>query len=170
MLKGRSFPGKVLLTRRSEPLSPPEYSPRSENDRYDYEQNDGSQEVFWHFVGVVFSMSILQIVTDEILYLQAEGQTSGNTTDNISSKKSISPSTSSVNSLPDAQGIVSGARATDSARITKFTTELSRPAVILGMHIFYIGLWTIQSAVGCARIECGIKHGSYFLVKKIIIW
>uniref|UniRef100_A0A453LBS9 Rab-GAP TBC domain-containing protein n=1 Tax=Aegilops tauschii subsp. strangulata TaxID=200361 RepID=A0A453LBS9_AEGTS len=105
MLKGRSFPGKVMLTRRSEPISPPEYSPRSENDRYEYEQNEGSQEV--------------------------EGQASGNTTENISSKKSISPSTSSVNSLPDAQGLVSGARATDSARITKFTNELSRPAVIL---------------------------------------
>ncbi|VAI34633.1 unnamed protein product [Triticum turgidum subsp. durum] len=105
MLKGRSFPGKVMLTRRSEPISPPEYSPRSENDRYEYEQNGGSQEV--------------------------EGQASGNTTDNISSKKPISPSTSSVNSLPDAQGLVSGARATDSARITKFTNELSRPAVIL---------------------------------------
>ncbi|KAM3258936.1 hypothetical protein ACQJBY_050605 [Aegilops geniculata] len=105
MLKGRSFPGKVMLTRRSEPISPPEYSPRSENDRYEYEQNEGSQEV--------------------------EGQASGNTTDNISSKKPISPSTSSVNSLPDAQGLVSGARATDSARITKFTNELSRPAVIL---------------------------------------
>lgn len=94
-----------MLTRRSEPLSPPEYSPRSENDRYDFEQNEGSQEV--------------------------EGQASGNTSDNISAKKSISPSTSSVSSLPDAQGIVSGARATDSARITKFTNELSRPAVIL---------------------------------------
>ncbi|KAM3276767.1 hypothetical protein ACQJBY_044888 [Aegilops geniculata] len=105
MLKGRSFPGKVMLTRRSEPISPPEYSPRSENDRYEYEQNEGSQEV--------------------------EGQASGNTTDNISSKKPISPSTSGVNSLPDAQGLVSGARATDSARITKFTNELSRPAVIL---------------------------------------
>lgn len=49
MLKGRSFPGKVMLTRRSEPLSPPEYSPRSENDRYEYEQNEGSQEVGCRF-------------------------------------------------------------------------------------------------------------------------
>lgn len=50
MLKGRSFPGKVLLTRRSEPLSPPEYSPRYENDRDEYEQNEGSQEVMWHWL------------------------------------------------------------------------------------------------------------------------
>ncbi|VAI19798.1 unnamed protein product [Triticum turgidum subsp. durum] len=50
MLKGRSFPGKVMLTRRSEPISPPEYSPRSENDHYEYEQNEGSQELlFGHF-------------------------------------------------------------------------------------------------------------------------
>ncbi|KAI4989023.1 hypothetical protein ZWY2020_036340 [Hordeum vulgare] len=71
MLKGRSFPGKVMLTRRSEPLSPPEYSPRSENDRYEDEQNEGLQEV--------------------------EGQASGDRF----------------------------------IRITKFTNELSRPAVIL---------------------------------------
>jgi hypothetical protein len=83
----------------------------------------------------------LQIETDKNLLVQAERQASGSTTDNLNTKKSISPSTSSVNSLPDAQGIVSGARATDSARITKFTAELSRPAVILGMHIFYVGLF-----------------------------
>uniref|UniRef100_A0A0D9XFM9 Rab-GAP TBC domain-containing protein n=1 Tax=Leersia perrieri TaxID=77586 RepID=A0A0D9XFM9_9ORYZ len=105
MLKGRSFPGKVLLTRRSEPLSPPDYSPRFESDRDEYEQNEGSQE--------------------------GKGQASGNTTDSMSAKKSNLPSTSSTNSLPDAQGLVSGARATDSARIAKFTNELSRPAVIL---------------------------------------
>lgn len=65
----------------------------------------------------------------------------------MSAKKSNPPSTSSTNSLPDAQGLVSGARATDSARIAKFTNELSRPAVILGMPIFCTGL--IKSSVGC---------------------
>jgi TBC1 domain family member 2 len=44
MLKGRSFPGKVLLT-RSEPLSPPDYSPRFENDHNEDGRNEGSQEV-----------------------------------------------------------------------------------------------------------------------------
>jgi len=70
------------------------------------------------------------IVTNEILIVQGEGPSSGNSTDNTSAKKSNCPSTSSTNPLPDAQGIVFGARATDSARIAKFTEELSRPAVI----------------------------------------
>ncbi|CAL5020229.1 unnamed protein product [Urochloa decumbens] len=105
MLKGRSFPGKVLLTRRSEPLSPPDYSPRFESEPDEDERKEGSQE--------------------------GEGQAPGNSFDNASAKKSNLLSTSSSNSLPDAQGLVSGARATDSARIDKFTKELSRPAVIL---------------------------------------
>jgi len=105
MLKGRSFPGKVLLTRRSEPLSPPDYSPRFESEHDEDEHKEGSQE--------------------------GEGQAPGNSFDSASAKKSNILSTSSSNSLPDAQGLVSGARATDSARIDKFTKELSRPAVIL---------------------------------------
>jgi hypothetical protein len=103
MIIGRSFPGKVLLSQRSEPLSRPVYS--SIFDRDEDEPNEGSQE--------------------------GEGPSPGNSIDNTSAKKSNCPSTSSTNSLPDAQGIVFGARATDSARIAKFTEELSRPAVIL---------------------------------------
>ncbi|CAN6371490.1 unnamed protein product [Urochloa humidicola] len=103
MLEGRSFPGKVLITQQSEPLPPPEYS--SHFDRDEDEHNEGLQE--------------------------GEGQSPGNCSDNASAKKSNLPSSSSTNSLPDAQGLVFGARATDSARIAKFTEELSRPAVIL---------------------------------------
>jgi len=44
MIKGRSFPGKVLLCQQSEPLSPPDYS--SHLDRDEDEPNEGSQEVF----------------------------------------------------------------------------------------------------------------------------
>lgn len=39
---------------------------------------------------------------------------------------------SSTSFSVDAQRLVAGARATDSARVTKFTQELSRPAIILG--------------------------------------
>jgi len=74
------------------------------------------------------------IVTDGVGIVQGEGQAPGNSFDSASAKKSNILSTSSSNSLPDAQGLVSGARATDSARIDKFTKELSRPAVILGMQ------------------------------------
>nr|CAB3447988.1 unnamed protein product [Digitaria exilis] len=118
MLKGRSFPGKVLLTRRSEPLSPPDYSPRFENENDEDERKEGSQE--------------------------GEGQSPGNSFDNAGAKKSNLLSTSSSNSLPDAQGLVSGARATDSARIAKFTTELSRPAVILAVCPHICGLIWLQ--------------------------
>ncbi|XP_004980361.1 GTPase-activating protein gyp1 [Setaria italica] len=103
MLEGRSFPGKVLITQQSEPLPPPDYSSHFDCD--EDEHNEGSQE--------------------------GEGQSPGNSTDNTSENKSNVPSASITNSLPVAQGVVFGARATDSARITKFTKELSRPAVIL---------------------------------------
>ena len=56
--------------------------------------------------------------------MQGEGQAPGNSSDNASAKKSSLQSTSSSNSLPDAQGLVSGARATDSARIDKFKGTL----------------------------------------------
>jgi hypothetical protein len=55
-------------------------------------------------------------------------------TDNTSETKS-DPSESSTNSLPVAQGIIFGDKATDSARIVKFTKELSRPTVIFGNNI-----------------------------------
>ena len=45
MLKGRIFPGKVLLSRRSEPLSPPDYSPRFESEHDEDERKEGSEEV-----------------------------------------------------------------------------------------------------------------------------
>jgi TBC1 domain family member 2 len=44
MLKGRSFPGKVLLTRRSEPLSPPDYSPSFESEHDEDERKEGSRQ------------------------------------------------------------------------------------------------------------------------------
>jgi hypothetical protein len=77
-------------------------------------------------------------VTGGVVTVQGNGQTPGNSSDNASAKKSNLPSTSRTNSLPDAQGLVSGARATDSARIAKFTNELSRPAVISGKTFFMV--------------------------------
>ncbi|AQK55437.1 TBC1 domain family member 22A [Zea mays] len=143
MLKGRSFPGKVLLTRRSEPLSPPDYSPSFESEHDEDERKEGSRQ-------------------------EGEGQASGNSFDNASSKKSNILSTSSSNSLPDAQGLVSGARATDSARIAKFTTELSRPAVILDTR--KTGDFSVSSAITncvnylgvvCLHI-CDLMYGGFF--------
>jgi hypothetical protein len=87
--------------------------------------------------------------------VQGNGQTPGNSSDNASAKKSNLPSTSSTNSLPDAQGLVSGARATDSARIAKFTNELSRPAVISGKT--FVMVYNMELSTSLQQYSC-IKH------------
>ncbi|OAY77903.1 GTPase-activating protein gyp1 [Ananas comosus] len=113
LLKGRSFPGKVLLSRRSEPLNESTSPEHSQNyarsfSEGDHEQDDYRESSF-----------------------EGEDQNSGSKTCSSSLNKSSISSTSSANSSTDAQRLVSGARSTDSARITKFTKELSKPAVIL---------------------------------------
>ncbi|XP_073004491.1 GTPase-activating protein gyp1 [Typha latifolia] len=113
LLKGRSFPGKILLSRKSEPLNECASPEHSQHFERSYSEIDHDQDE--HLDG-----SFVE-----------EAQSSGSMTHNTSLHKSYVSSTSSLASSPDAQGLVSGARATDSARITKFTRELSRPAVIL---------------------------------------
>lgn len=41
-----------------------------------------------------------------------------------------------------------GARATDSARVTKFTKELSAPTVILGSMLFIVSFMTLYIPTG----------------------
>ncbi|KAJ3681392.1 hypothetical protein LUZ60_015881 [Juncus effusus] len=107
LLKGRSIPGKILLSRKSEPLNPSQHFGRSfsENDKDKDEHSDDYSEE------------------------GSESSRSENKSGVKNSKNELSENSSS--SSLDAQRIVEGARATDSARITKFTQELSRPAVIL---------------------------------------
>lgn len=112
LLKGRSIPGKVLLTRRADPiddLSTPEPSPTfgrsfSENDTgtSDHVQNP----------------------------MEVEDQSIGKSNNgNVNKLKS---STANIeNTSKEAHKSPMGARATDSARVTKFTKELSAPTVIL---------------------------------------
>ncbi|WOL15596.1 GTPase-activating protein GYP1-like [Canna indica] len=112
LLKGRSFPGKVLLTRKPEPLnaqasvgSPREMSRSySENDREDEHASSS---------------------------FEAEVKRPGKTASNTNLQNLNISSSNNASNPPDAQGSASGARATDSARVAKFTKELSRPAVIL---------------------------------------
>ncbi|XP_078164794.1 ypt/Rab-GAP domain of gyp1p superfamily protein isoform X2 [Carex rostrata] len=115
LLKGRSMPGKVMLSRKSEPLNqgtPPEASSTyfnrsfSDNDRDEDEPNDNS------FEGKLHNSKSAKSMGD------------ANNSNNASPESSTSFSV-------DAQRLVAGARATDSARVTKFTQELSRPAIIL---------------------------------------
>ncbi|KAK9200830.1 hypothetical protein WN944_016029 [Citrus x changshan-huyou] len=112
LLKGRSIPGKVLLTRRADPiddLSTPERSPtfgrsfsESDTGTSDHVQNP----------------------------MEVEDPSTGKSNNgNVNKLKS---STSNIeNTSKEAHKSPIGTRATDSARVTKFTKELSAPTVIL---------------------------------------
>ncbi|KAL9240669.1 hypothetical protein vseg_014860 [Gypsophila vaccaria] len=114
LLKGRSFPGKVLLSRRTDPVdtsgilgSPREFTRSySQNDAGPSEQGDSSPE--------------------ERVRTQEDNGTNSATNQ---SKSMASPATSQ--SSRDSQKTVTSARATDSARIMKFRKELSAPTVTL---------------------------------------
>ncbi|KAI3963032.1 hypothetical protein MKW98_028972 [Papaver atlanticum] len=113
LLKGRTFPGKVLLTRRTEPLditttSSSEYSP---NIYKSYsEDNLGPGDIVGRS-------------SEEI-------QSSRTTIDAMANNPKLSKSQSEK--LPEVpRSLSSGARATDSARVMKFSKELSGSTVIL---------------------------------------
>ncbi|XP_028092433.1 TBC1 domain family member 22B-like, partial [Camellia sinensis] len=109
LLKGRSFPGKVLITRRSDPISDSGlYSP--DIDRSFSDKDAGTSE------------QLDDSVEDEI---QSNSKT------NSSSTKSRSLTINTESTSKESQKSTMGARATDSARLTKFTKALSGPTVIL---------------------------------------
>ncbi|XP_042008671.1 TBC1 domain family member 22B-like isoform X2 [Salvia splendens] len=111
LLKGRSFPGKILITRRSDPLDPstlhsPNIDRRSlESDRDQSEQQDRSAE-------------------DEL-----QNRSSTNASSSVNNTKPSSTSSQSTSKEIPKSNV--GARATDSARLMKFTKELSGSSVIL---------------------------------------
>ncbi|CAI0397038.1 unnamed protein product [Linum tenue] len=113
MLKGRSIPGKVLLTRRSpaEEASLQEHSPTfhrsfSENDAGTSNRTDTSKE------------------QDDVWTAKKPNSSS------IANKLKPSPPSIEVSS-GEVQKSSVGARATDSARVMKFTKELSGATVML---------------------------------------
>ncbi|XP_058184416.1 GTPase-activating protein GYP1 [Rhododendron vialii] len=111
LLKGRSFPGKVMLTRRSDPLS--DSSLRSpDTDRSFSNKHAGTSE--W----------LDDSVEDDI---QSKSTPSTNSTGN----KSRTSTSSGEDTSKESQKSTIGARATDSARLMKFTKALSGPTVIL---------------------------------------
>lgn len=113
LLKGRSFPGKVLLTRKTELLNEsasPRYSPDIGRSYSDSDAGRGDQ-------------------VDNSL--ERDGETSGSTGNNTNLPNLRASAKNSESTLADTQRSVSGARATDTGRLTKFTKELSRPSVIL---------------------------------------
>ncbi|KAI8537340.1 hypothetical protein RHMOL_Rhmol09G0016100 [Rhododendron molle] len=111
LLKGRSFPGKVMLTRRSD--LPSDSSLRSpDTDRSFSNKHAGTSE--W----------LDDSVEDDI---QSKSTPSTNSTGN----KSRTSTSSGEDTSKESQKSTIGARATDSARLMKFTKALSGPTVIL---------------------------------------
>jgi hypothetical protein len=112
LLKGRSIPGKILLTRRSDPLdesSLPEPSPEYERS---FSYNDAGS-----------SDHLAKAVEEEV-----QSTSKSNNDANVKLKTSISDI---ENTSKEVQKSAMGARATDSARVMKFTKALSGTTVIL---------------------------------------
>lgn len=112
MLKGRSIPGKILLTTRADPLDDSAFQ-SSPSFRRSFSHNDA---------GAIDDM-------DKSTEVEA-GNTSGSI--NNSAPNKLKYSSSNVeNSSKEVQKPIIGARSTDSARVMKFTKELSGQMIIL---------------------------------------
>ncbi|PRQ31227.1 putative Rab-GTPase-TBC domain-containing protein [Rosa chinensis] len=113
LLKGRSMPGKVLLTRRSELVDHSNSQEPALNYERSFSYNDAET-----------SDSISKALEEAF-----DSPSEPNTNENVNKLKS---SASNVeNTSKGAQKSVIGARATDSARVMKFTKVLSGTTVIL---------------------------------------
>ncbi|XP_073028958.1 uncharacterized protein [Primulina eburnea] len=108
LLKGRSFPGKVLITRRSEPLDQSGfYSPNTGRRYSDSDFEHGEQ-------------------VEESTENELQNRNNTNASSSVSHTTMGSETTSK-----EIQKSSMGARATDSARLMKFTKELSGVTVTL---------------------------------------
>ncbi|KAL8124380.1 GTPase-activating protein gyp1 [Apium graveolens] len=110
LLKGRSFPGKVLITRRTDPIDYPTLL--SPGIRSPTDNNCGPSNNM-----------------DDSVEKEAHIRSQTNTDSDYSKLKTSTSTNESA--TKEVQKSTMGARATDSARILKFTKELSAPAVIL---------------------------------------
>ncbi|KAJ0093473.1 hypothetical protein Patl1_26609 [Pistacia atlantica] len=109
LLKGRSIPGKILLTRRAEPIEDP--SLHSPSFGRSLSQNDAGTSDHVH---------------DSIEKTRIQAKPN-----NGSSHKLKSTNSNIETMFKESQKSSMGARATDSARVMKFTKELSGSMVIL---------------------------------------
>ncbi|KAK6914517.1 Rab-GTPase-TBC domain, partial [Dillenia turbinata] len=109
LLKGRSFPGKVLITRRTDPVGDPSLQEQSPKLEKSLSETDVSHR-------------------DDFKSVEEDVSTSKSTPN--SSNVKLKPSLSNIETK-EVQKSVLGARATDSARVMKFTKELSGTTVIL---------------------------------------
>lgn len=111
LLKGRSFPGKVLLTRQSKPMNEC-ISPRTsvpENISADTDFRKG----------------------ENMAHVERQGLGYGSSLSGTNPPIARVPALCDENASSDNKKYSLGARATDAARVTKFTKEMSRTAVVL---------------------------------------
>ncbi|KAK4566524.1 hypothetical protein RGQ29_002691 [Quercus rubra] len=113
LLKGRSIPGKILLTRRSDPLDESSVQERTPEYERSLSYNEAGS-----------SDRLAKAVEEEV---QSTSKPNNNT--NVIKLKT---STSEIeNTSKEVSKSAMGARATDSARVMKFTKALSGTTVIL---------------------------------------
>ncbi|KAL5576230.1 hypothetical protein UlMin_017929 [Ulmus minor] len=111
LLKGRSIPGKVLLTRRLDPVDDSSLQETSPTYHRSFSSNDAG--------------------TSDRLEKAEEVQSTSNPNSNANVNKSKSSTSNAENTSKEIPKSTMGARATDSARLTKFTKALSGTTVIL---------------------------------------
>ncbi|XWS22181.1 hypothetical protein CRYUN_Cryun29cG0012700 [Craigia yunnanensis] len=113
LLKGRSIPGKVLLTRRPDPLEDSGLQEQCPSNQRSFPQNE---------VGT----------SDDMDKSMMGGVRNPNNSDSNTTVNKLRSLTLNIeNSATEVQKSATGSRATDSARVTKFTRELSGQMVIL---------------------------------------
>ncbi|GER38635.1 Ypt/Rab-GAP domain of gyp1p superfamily protein [Striga asiatica] len=125
LLKGRSFPGKILITRRSDPVDQPVLYPPNTARKLseDYIENGNDMDA----------------------PLEDDFRNRNNTNASSSVTQTKSSSSSGESTSNEIHKSSMGARSTDSARLTKFTKELSGSSVILGLYLSPI----LHSAMFC---------------------
>ncbi|XP_048435808.1 GTPase-activating protein GYP1 isoform X2 [Pyrus x bretschneideri] len=112
LLKGRSIPGKVLLSRRSDPLDQSNIQDPSPNYERSFSYNESE-------------------TSDRMANELEEVQSSIKPNNNENSNSLNSSTSDTENTSKEAQKSTTGARCTDSARVAKFTKVLSGTTVIL---------------------------------------
>ncbi|XP_051118314.1 GTPase-activating protein GYP1 [Andrographis paniculata] len=113
LLKGRSFPGKILITRRSEPPDQSVLLSPNTGRRYSESNNDHGEH------------------GDRLTEEKLQNRGSADMNSSVNEAKSETMDSESTSKEIHNSKFTVGARSTDSARLMKFTKELSGPTVYL---------------------------------------
>ncbi|XP_062082275.1 GTPase-activating protein GYP1 isoform X2 [Humulus lupulus] len=111
LLKGRTIPGKILLTRRSDPVDDLSSQENSPSYQRSFSSNDAG--------------------TSDRMEKAEEDQTPSKPNSNANASKLKSSTLQPEITVKEIQKSTMGARATDSARLTKFSKVLSGTTIIL---------------------------------------